>query len=353
MTEKLTKVFTRDFSLFVSQWWRTIQSENFVKEFGTGYTDTPSASNGLAVTYFYLEKDWEALSSAVIKKLVSDPGYYSRSKAVYLNDIEKSRKILKELKQKTALDMETVALLKQRLSKLYPGVRLTLAIPSFWKEKIEAALGGKADGIVKEAYDARAASEGVFEDIDATLRRLCSKRLEKFGQSPKLAKVITADELEKLANDEEIDWREVKARTGGYTSCKGKLYLTRDYLRIFRENGYFYEEEQPKGNEVKGTVAFGGGLIRGKVRKIFSLDQLGEFQEGEVLVTPMTVPDFVPVMKKSKAIVTDEGGMSCHAAIVSREMKIPCVVGTRVATKLFETGDGIEVDSNSGVVKKL
>jgi pyruvate, water dikinase len=67
----------------------------------------------------------------------------------------------------------------------------------------------------------------------------------------------------------------------------------------------------------------------------------------------MTTPDFVPIMGKAGAIITDEGGITCHAAIVSREMKIPCVVGTEIATKVLKDGDLVEVDADNGVVRKV
>lgn len=67
----------------------------------------------------------------------------------------------------------------------------------------------------------------------------------------------------------------------------------------------------------------------------------------------MTTTNFVPVLSKVSAIVTDEGGITCHAAIVSREMDIPCIIGTRIATKAFKSGDLLEVDANKGIIKKL
>lgn len=67
----------------------------------------------------------------------------------------------------------------------------------------------------------------------------------------------------------------------------------------------------------------------------------------------MTDPHFVPALSLTKAIITDNGGVLCHAAIVSRELKIPCVVGTRIATKVLKDGDYVEVDAVNGVVKKL
>ena len=76
-------------------------------------------------------------------------------------------------------------------------------------------------------------------------------------------------------------------------------------------------------------------------------------QKGEILVAIMTTPDFTPALKKAAAIVTDEGGVTCHAAIISRELGIPCVVGTRIATRTFKNGDILEVDANHGIVRKI
>jgi pyruvate,water dikinase len=75
------------------------------------------------------------------------------------------------------------------------------------------------------------------------------------------------------------------------------------------------------------------------------------FREGEILVTSMTRIEFVPLMKKAKAIITDEGGIACHAAIVSRELGVPCVIGTKNATKILKDGDLIELDIEKGIVK--
>ena len=77
------------------------------------------------------------------------------------------------------------------------------------------------------------------------------------------------------------------------------------------------------------------------------------FKPGEILVALMTTPEVVPVMKKAAAIVTDEGGLTCHAAIVSRELQTPCVVGTKYATKIFKNSDLIEVDAYRGIARKL
>lgn len=92
------------------------------------------------------------------------------------------------------------------------------------------------------------------------------------------------------------------------------------------------------------------GIGAGRVHVILSVENVSEFKEGEILVTEMTTPDWVPTMKKAKAIVTDAGGMTCHAAIVSREMGIPCITGTKVGTKVLETGREVTVDAKMGMV---
>lgn len=77
----------------------------------------------------------------------------------------------------------------------------------------------------------------------------------------------------------------------------------------------------------------------------------GKFNDGDVLVTCMTTPDFLSIMKKSAAFVTDEGGITCHAAIVARELKKPCIIGTKIATQVLHDGDEVEVDAEKGIVR--
>ncbi|MBW2966991.1 hypothetical protein KY362_00745 [Candidatus Woesearchaeota archaeon] len=104
--------------------------------------------------------------------------------------------------------------------------------------------------------------------------------------------------------------------------------------------------------EVKGFVAFPGN-VRGKVKIVNVKEDIPQMEEGNILVSISTNPDLLPAMKKAAAIVTDVGGITCHAAIVSRELKIPCVVGTNSATSSFKDGDFVEVDAKKGIVRKV
>jgi len=107
-----------------------------------------------------------------------------------------------------------------------------------------------------------------------------------------------------------------------------------------------------KTDQVQG-LKVSSGIFIGKVRVIKELAKLGTVKPGEVLITTMTRPQYNPILKKIGALVTDEGGMVSHAAILAREYKIPCIVGTKFATKIFKTGDMVEVDANKGIIRKL
>jgi phosphohistidine swiveling domain-containing protein len=101
---------------------------------------------------------------------------------------------------------------------------------------------------------------------------------------------------------------------------------------------------------IKGEIGNKGKII-GKIHIILRRDQFDEFKDGEILVTGMTRPEFVPLMKKASAIITDEGGITCHAAIVSRELDIPCIIGTKIATQVLKDGYLVEVDADEGIVR--
>ncbi len=103
---------------------------------------------------------------------------------------------------------------------------------------------------------------------------------------------------------------------------------------------------------ITGTIAV-KGLAKGVVRVVSSIKVLHSFKAGEILVASMTAPEYVPAMKKAAAVITDEGGITCHAAIISRELGIPCIVGTKFATKILKNGDLVEINAENGTVKKL
>ena len=171
---------------------------------------------------------------------------------------------------------------------------------------------------------------------------------------------LTQDEVLKLAKwaclieehygiPQDIEW----AKDGK----TGKLFITQSRPEtIFApQKIQFYEEYEIKTDKkpILTGIAVGNKIGQGKVRIIEDVSKIGEFKKGEVLVTRMTDPDWVSVFPLASAIVTDEGGKTCHSAIVSRELGLPCIVGTKRATQILKTGEEITVDCTSGSEGKI
>ncbi len=123
----------------------------------------------------------------------------------------------------------------------------------------------------------------------------------------------------------------------------------------------FIRDSSEKTKEVRGTIA-NRGMAQGRIKVIpsdyysdFSIlaKLFSEMGEGDILIAETTSPELMPACKKAGAIVTDQGGLLSHAAIVSRELNIPCIVGTGNATEIFKNGDLVEVDGEKGIVKIL
>ena len=136
------------------------------------------------------------------------------------------------------------------------------------------------------------------------------------------------------------------------TGAAGVEILFGEQAEVFSQQIVRDEEGAGNTNELIGATAF-PGLVRGIVKIVNTPEEIGKMEQGNILVAIATTPSCVPAMKKAAAIVSDEGGLTCHAAIVSRELRVPCVVGTKIATQVLKDGDEVEVDATKGIVRKL
>jgi pyruvate, water dikinase len=130
-----------------------------------------------------------------------------------------------------------------------------------------------------------------------------------------------------------------------------ELYIlqARPITTLKEEGGETKEVKIERRPLVRGLAA-SPGMISGVVREIKDITEIARVQKGDILVTVMTNPDMIPALKRAAAVVTDEGGRTCHAAIVSRELGIPCIVGSNTATDVLEEGMEVTVDATRGVV---
>ncbi|MDQ5950684.1 MAG: pyruvate, water dikinase, partial [Patescibacteria group bacterium] len=170
---------------------------------------------------------------------------------------------------------------------------------------------------------------------------------------PNLGDLVAYIEWDEIFDSKIPDILELNRRkTEGVFVYNGEI-INEAELKDLQKKDNFEVDFDRKNYEVEeftGQVAC-VGKVSGKVRIILKKDEISNFLEGEVLVSYMTMPAFMPAMKKASAFVTDEGGVTCHAAIIAREMNKPCIIGTKIATKALKDGDEVEVDAERGIVR--
>jgi len=171
---------------------------------------------------------------------------------------------------------------------------------------------------------------------------------------------ISKDELIELGIDEIIDsLRHKFDYKVVITERKKGFYLIQcddvimsfsgDERKVIDDLGIF-KSEKVNTKIVSGQTAW-RGIAKGRVIVISNPSEISRVKEGDILVATMTFPNYIPAMERAAAFITDEGGILCHAAIISREMKKPCIIGTKIATKVLKDGDLVEVDADKGIVK--
>jgi phosphoenolpyruvate synthase/pyruvate phosphate dikinase len=200
---------------------------------------------------------------------------------------------------------------------------------------------------------------GIEEAYVASFRYLDFMQLvaERIGVEYTDIKYLLSKEIYRaLMYEEKIENSLIEERKKGFIMCivDGEQYFA--VGAEAHEMSLWIDTELSKVDksitELRGQTAC-KGLVRGRVRIALSPNEAHTLLSGEILVCPMTNPDYVPAMQRSSAIITDEGGLLSHAAIMSREFGKPCVIATKIATRLLKDGDLVEVDANKGLVRIL
>ncbi|MCL2439129.1 MAG: PEP-utilizing enzyme [Alphaproteobacteria bacterium] len=155
--------------------------------------------------------------------------------------------------------------------------------------------------------------------------------------------------FEEVFGGRRVSRREIDVRKKGFVYFGGELTCAASLKPVLEKNNFFIAEEAPKHGALRGQ-SICRGVATGVVRIIYGPKDFGKFRAGDIIVAPMTLPSFTPLMKIAAAIITDEGGATCHAAIVARELKVPCIIGVKNATSVLADGEKIRVDANTGAI---
>ncbi|MBU0471076.1 MAG: hypothetical protein KKF65_00500 [Nanoarchaeota archaeon] len=318
--------------------------KDFVKVWNFPYYDILTLRDGLIFIH-YMNFGNDIFSKFVFKKTLKDKSFVKR----VVND---GKKYFEKLilfcmslgNFKSRSNNELLFLIRYYMKlykRIYPNFLITVAYSEFEKAKNQE--------IIDELAKFRLYSRDTFEKIHSLSYCLFEEIGKRFGLTVHQIKFLTPMEIESLLKLKKID---VEMKLKERQSCffihlKGKF--------IFCQNAtvYLNYEKNPNVNNVKGMVVFKGNY-KGKARLIEKVEDMNYLKKGEILIISMTMPNYITSkFKNAGAIVTDEGGITCHAAIVARELGKPCVIGTGIASEVFKDGDMVEVDADNGVVRKL
>jgi len=175
---------------------------------------------------------------------------------------------------------------------------------------------------------------------------------DRIGLTIKELRFMTSKEIKQALLSDKVDKEEIKSRVKFslyYTTKDTEVYYSGSKAKEIVER-YIQKEVTGEVKELKGQCGC-RGHAQGPVKIINVIKDMIKMKAGDILVSISTQPDLLPAMKKAAAFVTDQGGVTSHAAIVAREMNMPCVIATKIATKILKDGDIVEVDADQGIVK--
>ncbi len=193
----------------------------------------------------------------------------------------------------------------------------------------------------------------VFDKVNYTCRPLLNMAAKKLGiKYEDIINMTFQEILKAVKTGDKINKKILEKRKKGYGIMirNGKeTIIVGDRLAKEKKK---YEEKVEMKKELKGIAAC-KGVARGVVKIVSNPKDISKVKKGDILIAAETTPDFIVAMEKAAAFVTNQGGITSHAAIISREMKKPCIIGTKNATKILKDGDNVEVDADKGIVRKM
>jgi len=260
------------------------------------------------------------------------------------NDFKKiTRKIIKEDKYpgKTLEDLE---IRKKKLIAEQKKLGQKLKINPLYRRLAKAI---RQNAYLRE-YRKPMAVKAIFYE-----RKLLNEIAKRLNLTEKELKFLLTPEIEKALKTGRVDREMVRKRIAGsvydWRRNSYRVFTGSAAKKILKE---IAAKPTGKAAAANGLSAY-PGKVNGRVRVILDLGSLKGFKAGEILVAKATSPEMISLFKKAKAVVTDEGGLTSHAAIISREMNVPCIVGTKLATKIFKNGNLVEVDASKGIIRKI
>jgi len=349
----LFKHMERDYSIF------------FLSSFGDGYRKSNAERYGnggltiafmmfrnLVSSHWRLENDNEIFLKNIADNIYRHPKIKDEIFLGYSDAGEEMLRIYSQIEEKDQFDSKFVKHFAATIDKLITYQACILHRADSFVKQFE-----KTPGVADEIYSIRKKYESVFGRFETMFELLAKKIVKSIPGA-------TLNDMKHLTASEIVDMLETRVIPKDLIGERNKLTVVSYLPKLEIFTGKQAEEiyEAVKANEEKyhpienvkeiiGKSIYGTGKITGQCQVITDYDKVESLKEGNILVTPSTLPKYNNVYKRAKAIITNEGGILAHAAILCREFKIPGIIGTKIATKVLKDGDMVEVNTEKGTVR--
>ncbi len=333
----LEKQHTRDYCLLKLSSWMYSDLEGLKNELGQSVENTVFYSNGEYVKVYYYNPSLQNIFTLIAEKS-SDLEKVRNWEKRFLDYYQKLEHYLKNKKTISSLEeLDKFYNLYKELWTLLAIFFVIPLIPNIAEEQKKVAL--KLREMTQEYSEA---NQIFMEGMKNILKELNEDDL----------KFLLPEEI---FNQKIITKEKIKDRKKGFIYHHNNIYTGEEIEKFIEEKNIEFDDEkliEQSEDILKGEIGY-KGIVKGKAKIIMTPKEIYNLKEGEILIAPMTTPDYIPAMKKASAFITDEGGITSHAAIVSREMKKPCIVGTKIATQIIKDGFELKVNANKGYIKIL
>jgi phosphohistidine swiveling domain-containing protein len=339
MEQVFTREHSRDYMLIRLNNWHEAFNKRLTEMFGAGIKEACAVyRGGKSLKEMYYQQDDFNRALMFAAKKCQDVDYMMGEIDKFLANF----KILKKYYdgEKRIEDVEELKYFFDLFSTGWAYIAAIFKIP---------IIPGIDERLKEKAFNARVETQEYAEAPEDVYKEFI---IRQYPQLKEDSYFVTFDEVVSGEAGKPEIFEKINERKKGFVYYGGKIYPGGDVDETLSKLGIVLETVDKSVKEFKGEIAQ-KGKVRGKVKIVLNLDGVKQVQEGEILVAPMTMPAFLPAMKKAAAFVTDEGGVTCHAAIIAREMNKPCIIGTKVATKVLKDGDMVEVDGDEGIIRKL
>lgn len=339
LNTKYIKIYSRDFTLPWLQIWYKGEAKTpkiWNKQINKSFPYIVYVRNNDTIECYFDPQGLHWSRQNVLMEIRRDKNIQN----IIIENVKNVIKPIKILLKKKVLNKEELLQYFELFQKAYPWLL------AMWDATSDDKEIGTLDVSVIRNF--RVTINTFNDDLDNVI----IKSLQEIF--PHLANYVHVLSIQEIGSGITPSLSVLKTRNNGFIYTDEKLFNINQLENIEKKYNIKLEQNKiiPKTTVVKGNIA-SKGYAKGYVRQVLGYKHMKNFQQGEILVSSMTMPDFIPAMKKAAAIVTDEGGITCHAAIIARELKKPCIVGTSIATSVFKNGDLVEVDAIKGIVRKI